>query len=291
MEFSVKKYINLLDKGKFDDASQYRISKIPKKLYKFIYLNDTLECGKACSYTEMNKKKLSALNKGEFWLSTIKNLNDPFELKALFSNEDVIKSYNCPIELKEHLINSYLDGTLIGSFTSNLTNDMPMWAHYANNHRGFCIEYEINKPKFFYKVSYESERIEVNNITMNTINLILKDIDEGLTNRERKELDIYQQIFFHNSIIKHISWKNENEYRLLFPKYELEKFIPVNNNGVLVNNKVIGIKPKGIYIGMATDEKNKKELIKIANKLKISSYQMYFDDSSISYELKYKEIY
>ena len=202
----------------------------------------------------------------------------------------MIKSYNYPIELKRALIDSYLDGFLIGSFTTNLDNNMPMWAHYTNNHKGFCIEYEIYKPKFFYKVSYENERIEINNIIMNTINLILKDIENGLTNKERNNLEMYNQILFHNSIIKHKSWKYENEYRLLLPKEVLKKFIPITETGGLVNNEVMGIKPTGIYIGMAATKNTIQRLIQISNKLSISAYDMYFDDKSTSYELKYKKV-
>lgn len=290
MEFMNKKYINLLNEGKYEEASQYRSSNIPKKLYKFISLNDVPNCEKECVYLEINNKKLSSLEEGKLWLSTIKCLNDPFELKALFSNEEVIKSYNYPIEFKRALIDSYLDGILIGSFTTNLNNNMPMWAHYTNNHKGFCIEYGVYKPKFFYKVSYENERIEVNNIIMNTINLILKDIENGLTNKERNNLEMYNQILFHNSIIKHRSWKYENEYRLLLPKEVLKNFIPITETGGLVNNEVMGIKPTGIYIGMSATKNTRQRLIQISNKLSISAYDMYFDDKSTSYELKYKKV-
>lgn len=290
MVFTVEKYIELIMEGKYEEAIGYRGSNIPRKLYKFIYLNDEPECEKECAYLEINNKKLSSLEEGKLWLSTIKSLNDPFELKTLFSKEEVIKSYNYPIEYKRILINSFLDGFLIGSFTTNLTNNMPMWAHYANNHKGFCIEYEVHKPTLFYKVSYENKRIEINNIIMNTINLIFKDIDNTLNNKEKNELDMYRQILLHNSIIKHKSWEYENEYRLLLPKKMLEKFNPITEAGGLVDNEVMGIKPTGIYIGMEATKNTRERLIQISNKLNISLYDMYFDDESTSYDLKYNKI-
>lgn len=286
MTFINKEYIDLLKKGRYEEANRYRISNIPKKLYKFIYLNDVSKCKEECYYLEDNKKRLTTLKEGKLWISTRKSLNDPFELKTLFSNEEVIKSYNCPIGIKEILINSYLDGFLIGSFTTNF-NNMPMWAHYANNHKGFCIEYEIYKPKFFYKVSYEDERIEINNTIMNIISLIFKDIHNGLTDEERNYLEMYRQILFHNNIIKHKSWKYEDEYRLLLPK---ELFPSSTEDGGEVDNKVIGIKPTGIYIGMAAMKNIREDLIRISNELRISVYDMYFDDKSTSYELKYKKV-
>ncbi len=72
-------------------------------------------------------------------------------MKTLYLDEKVIKKYNYPIEIIKELQNQYLNGFLIGCFTENdVCNCMPMWAHYANNHRGFCVEYKINKPKFFF---------------------------------------------------------------------------------------------------------------------------------------------
>jgi len=36
-----------------------------------------------------------------------------------------------------------------------------MWAHYANNHKGFCVEYRITNPKHLYPISYEAERVAI----------------------------------------------------------------------------------------------------------------------------------
>lgn len=36
---------------------------------------------------------------------------------------------------------------------------MPMWAFYANNGRGFCIEYEVIYSNQIHKVFYEPDRI------------------------------------------------------------------------------------------------------------------------------------
>ncbi len=39
MAFDIKKYIKLINEYKFNEADEYRISNVPKKLYKFIYLS------------------------------------------------------------------------------------------------------------------------------------------------------------------------------------------------------------------------------------------------------------
>jgi len=50
-----------------------------------------------------------------------------------------------------------------------------MWAHYANNHKGFCIEVSIEKPNAIFLVSYVRN---VDNIRKHNELLIYDDIDE-----------------------------------------------------------------------------------------------------------------
>lgn len=44
--------------------------------------------------------------------------------------------------------------------------NMPMWAYYANNHSGVCVEYMIDckVKKFIYPVSYDDTRAPGNSI-------------------------------------------------------------------------------------------------------------------------------
>ena len=44
MAFDIKKYIKLINEYKFNEADEYRISNVPKKLYKFIYLSKIQKC-------------------------------------------------------------------------------------------------------------------------------------------------------------------------------------------------------------------------------------------------------
>lgn len=37
---------------------------------------------------------------------------------------------------------SFVRGTC---FTLNGVQSMPMWAHYANNHKGFCVSYNVKE--------------------------------------------------------------------------------------------------------------------------------------------------
>lgn len=288
MGYDTTKYIKLMEEHKFNEADNYRIQNIPKKLYKFMYLSDIPNCNEKCDLETLNDIKINSIRNKEFWLSTCENLNDPFELKTLYVEEEKIKKYDYPMELVVQLNQAYYNGFLIGCFTTNLANNMPMWAHYANNHKGFCIEYNIKKPKFFYPISYEGERAPANVAYMNCLSLIMKEIKGTINNEEKEKLEFFNHLLFHNSTIKDISWRYENEYRLLFPKQIADQFIHVTEKGVAIRNTVLGIEITGIYIGMSCNELYKDKLLQVGNELGINVYQMYFDDRANKYELSYK---
>lgn len=285
--FNHEKYLTLIENNKTVQANIYRSENIPKKLYKYIYLDKIPTCKHKCSIESLNELKLKTLIDNNFWLSTAKNLNDPFEIKTLFVEEEKLKKYNYPVEVINKLKDFFYNAFLIGCFSSNLTNNMPMWAHYANNHTGFCVEYKINKPELFYPIFYEPSRSPASNTFMKCLYLMRKAHENTITTKEKNDLELYTNLIYHNSIIKSDMWKYENEYRLLLPQESILSN-PVEN-GLLVNNDTIGIKISAIYLGLSCNQ-YKDRLIKIGRDLGIKIYQMYFNDMSKSYDLSYKEI-
>ena len=269
--FNFKQYINLITERKFDEARKFKDDNIPKIMYKFISLNEPTNCNKSCKYDNISQEKINSIKENKFWLSTPENLNDPFELKSFYINEEKIKKYNYPIELVNKLISSSRD-ILIGCFTTRFLDNLPMWAHYANNHSGVCIEYEINEPKLFFPISYEGERVPGNVVIMKCLSLIAKDINGKITDKEKEDLQFYQSIIFHNNLIKDTSWKYEDEYRLIYPSFFIPDAILNDKGGILLNNTTLGIKIKNIYLGMNCNEVYKKQLIDVSSKLNVGIY-------------------
>ncbi len=81
--FDLNKYISLLYEEKFIEADSYRISNMPKKIYKYI----SLKSMNSCSYTEKcmneeeeNNKKITSIRDNKLWLSTYNNLIDSDEI-------------------------------------------------------------------------------------------------------------------------------------------------------------------------------------------------------------------
>lgn len=287
MTFDKNMYMQFIFNREFEKADEYRKSNIPKKLYKFIYLNDTPKCGDKCEYENINNVKIESIVNNKFWISTRENLNDPFELNSLFIQEEIIEKHGYPIELVKGVLKIHTE-YLIGCFTTNLTNNLPMWAHYANNHKGICIEYNVVSPNLFYPVMYERGRHISNNICMNFVGLSLRDMEGKLTEVQRDDLELYNQIIFHNTIIKDESWGYEKEYRYIIPKMVFKsKDI---KGGILVDNKTMGIEINGIYLGIRCEDEYKDKFINVAKDLNVKIYQMCFNEKADDYALDYNEI-
>lgn len=287
MTFNKNKYINFIINQEFEKADEYRKNNVPRKLYKFIYLNDIPKYGNECEYENKNMKKIDSILNNKFWVSTYDNLNDPFELKSIFIEEEKIEEFGYPLELVEELLKIYRE-YLIGCFTTNITSNLPMWAHYANNHKGICIEYKVVSSNLFYPVIYERGRNLSNKVCMNFLALASKDMEGNITEQEKDELELYNQILFHNTMIKDKSWEYENEYRYIIPKMICSN--KEVKGGVLLDNRTVGIEISGIYLGMCCEEKYKNMLIDIAKNLGIKIYQMCFNEKADDYALDYKEI-
>ena len=99
--FDLNMYITLLSEEKFIEADSYRKSNMPKKIYKYISLKSMNSCSyssKCINEEEENQKKINSIRDGMIWLSTYNNLNDPFELSALYIDEEKLKEAGWPAD-------------------------------------------------------------------------------------------------------------------------------------------------------------------------------------------------
>lgn len=250
---------------------------IPNTLYKFCSLDDN---------EKLNKKKFKTLENKQIFMSSIKDFNDPFDCKASFYDSNQLAR----IKGLEHVGGKFIDDFtafyLGTALTANDTNCMPMWAHYSNNHQGFCVSYDMKNSEntelagCTFPVQYTNERLDITSFMKKYANMVLSEIDKQ-TSQGKKQIGIYDlsliymQLYLCN--IKHLSWQYEKEFRCT---------MAVKAKGMPYVNAV----PKSIYIGMNCSDKNKKELIKIAKKLSIPIYQMRFNEISADYSLEQIEL-
>lgn len=198
---------NYIKEGLSLQLADLSINEVPSSLYM---------------YRPINEKTIALIHGQYLLFSEPKDFNDPLDSRF------------CLEQVHEKEIKNVLSDIKIRCFSSG-ENAEPlntlMWAHYAENHTGIAIEYEllpniVNKLKkeyFFNSINYSQTLVH---------------------NMQLIEFQDYVKAFF----TKDPYWKYENEYRLLTFKNELEEGYKLSNC----------IKIKSITFGYKTNNEYKK---------------------------------
>jgi hypothetical protein len=169
----------------------------------------------------------------------------------------------------------FSDFVRISAFTCNGVESVPMWAHYANNHKGFCVSYSKHvkeNGEIFARalpVEYREERIDITDIIFEL--LIVSSVKQMVESKGQKKFleenleidDItlsYISMLLYN--IKHKVWAHEKEIRCAVQKNETS------------NIQHLPAIPKEIFIGTKCSPKHARELFNIANELNVPFYGM-----------------
>jgi len=288
MSFTFTEYLRLISDQKIDEAYEYRCINVPKTLYKYSRLLGNQLCQESTTHRcekikEKNERKFQALENNLLWMPTFNHLNDPFEFKALYLNKQSLEDHGWQISELENLFKGIKGLFLLASFSQNLTNNIPMWSHYANNHKGFCVEYRITNPKHLYPISYEAERVA---IASSITKMISKFSSYGETKipENDPELRLYFNIIYHMTIMKHKSWEYEKEYRAIYYNMAAKKF------GNRVHLSDLGLEVSKIYVGADCDIENRQRLLHIATRLNCEINEMYLDEYDPSFELRFQAL-
>jgi len=281
MSFDILEYIGLINNNKHDEASDLKNKSVPNKIYRFVSLSD-----KHANENEkmLDDRKLSNLKNNQIWLSKHKTFNDPFDTKSFIAST----SEYAPVEQVKFKDNIRM-ACNIGCFTDEIEENIPMWAHYANQHKGFCIEYEVINKELIYPVYYTDSRIETVIFEDLVKELLYKKIYSDDTESE-KRLKRMQSIINISFCIKHESWKYENEYRLFYNEFtKYISKIEENKNGVLVKLEDVGLKIKSIYTGLNCNGHDKRKFKTICKNLNIDMYEAKIKENSTSYSLYFEK--
>lgn len=246
---------------------------IPDTLFKFYSLNDN---------RKLNQKKFKTLQNKQIFMANIKDFNDPFDGKAFFYDSNQLAD----IKRLEHIGGKIIDdftafhrGTAL---TANNTSCMPMWAHYSNNHQGFCVAYDMKNPAntalsgCTFPIQYTDQRLDITSFMKKYVSMVSFEIDrqtaQGIKKIVINDLSlIYVAQYLSN--IKHLTWQYEKEFRC-------------TNGAKAKGMPYIDAVPKAIYIGMNCNEQNRKELISIAKQQSVPIYEMKLNDLSENYSLE-----
>lgn len=132
----------------------------------------------------------------------------------------------------------------ISSFSERVDSIL-MWAHYADNHKGFCIEYDFtisDIKNYLFPVIYQENIFDFSCVF----------------NQEAR----VQALII--SLIKAIDWSYEREWRIVVPREQ-----PVED-GILVNVP----KAKSVYMGSHIEDENEKIIIDLCRRKDINLFKM-----------------
>ena len=178
--------------------------------------------------------------------------------------------------------------TFITCFSEDI-HSVTMWSHYANSHHGFVLEYDTkafrlkcqfcdqlkqcNKAAIcnLYPVIYQKQRYDATDFLGwyigRSMGLPIKNPD---TFTSSKAL-----------LYKSSQWSYEKEWRLIVSK--MNDF--QDKNPVCIDH----LRPTAIYYGTRISPINKKMLHLIAKEKGIQEYQMYIDNKSYNYSVKFRK--
>lgn len=245
----------------------YRIARlqVPKRLYKYFSLStDNI----------LNMKKLDTLAAQQVYMADVEELNDPYDGYGYIcdraSIERALRSAGFDFD---PAILDFASMLRIASFTSCAADSMPMWAHYAGNHEGYCVEYcldgeNANLTRDVFPVQYTDTRIDITEPVKRELLNQLTISKLSLFSGGNMKVDVQKLVFLAILLenVKQTSWAYENEYRLTIPTASSP-------------SKFAGATPHAIYIGMNCDDGHKhtedrKRLLSIGADLDIPVYEM-----------------
>lgn len=166
------------------------------------------------------------LNK-QLYAAHFENLNDPME--GFFS-------YHSHLESLAKEIRNEKSKLKICSLSKSFDNPI-LWAHYANDFKGICIEIEVEEDNPNYSIEEMNYNMGTHTIGNGLFDENIPPFDwaKGLLTRKYKE------------------WTYEQEVRIL-------SFERIIKNGISI---------KAIYLGARISEINKKVIKKIASEISI----------------------
>lgn len=236
-------------------AMQYKSKYIPEYLYKYQPIGKANE----------RKMRLNTLQREQLWASRVGFLNDPFEFKMLYAEQNIdnIKEFYDDVLDRNEVI-----------CLSGRWNDKLMWAHYASSHSGMCLKYEFvygSKGQVF-PVEYVKKR---QNIAQELIEWIecKRQVIDNLENNQSMTPEQMRKMYMCQRMMctKDWVWKYEKEYRVItrnhkdiedneFDNYKKEM-------GSLHLSEEFGLRLSEIYVGLNCTDENKRAIIGTAKKI------------------------
>lgn len=251
------------------EIGKYYQTAAPQYLYK--YYGDNLD-------------RLETIKKNKMWYSAPCNFNDVFECEAAIDKDSIVEDIMRQIlpakmlSIKKNQKQSFdeemypaienmknvfqsLRETYGVTCFSEKDDSLLMWAHYANNNRGICVEYDLRKinqelhftpiPIVYSKKRVIFDKFNLMNSENDTIRILIKSITT-----------------------KSDEWTYENEWRIIREKQTCENDWDESRKGALLEM----ISPSAIILGCATTKEFENDVKEYCINKKIDLYKMEKDE-------------
>jgi hypothetical protein len=175
-------------------------------------------------FRPFNKTSIELLVNKELWFARPDSLNDPFECQfdfdTMFDELNALPNINkSDIDRKKESAFNIFNSLGICSFSRTRKNQL-MWAHYADEHKGFCIGFnEVILSKS--ETALKSVNVKYQSKTPKKEALI--KIKGDPTNAE---LTLNSEAMYSIIGTKYTSWKYERERRLIIASSNTYSFTP-----------------------------------------------------------------
>ena len=227
-----------------------------------------------------------------------KEMLDNAKYSIAQANDESIEKYSEIVASMKEPLNELIDNkteeavqtvklmTFIACFSEDI-HSVTMWSHYANSHKGFALEYDTKA--FRLKCQFCDQLKQCNKAAFcNIFPVIYQKLRYDATDflgwyiGRSMGLPIKNPDTFTSSkalLYKSSQWSYEKEWRLIVSR--LKDF--QDKTPICIDH----LKPTAIYFGSRISPINKKMLHIIAKEKGISEYQMYIDNKSYNYSVKY----
>jgi Protein of unknown function (DUF2971) len=224
----------------------------PARLYRYRSLKDETQL----------ERELLALNEGYLWCSRFEDLNDPMEGAFLTDKWKEIFDTRY-LDLKEYIFDRK---STLGICSFSEVNDHElMWAHYADQFRGICFEYSVER------------LLNVLDDDVDLVRLFYNEKAYRLGLSAGSDRAIAKKVLSH----KNHRWLYEREWRVLSPTIGK---VSLNKDNCISR----------VYIGNRIKPEYKEKILaalsgkRIAYKiLEIDGYSIRFDDPQ---KTKFKKV-
>lgn len=247
--------------------------------------SDSIRPAHLFKYYAVSDYSVSGLRGREVFYSAPSKFNDPFDCRLQFADERILvadlrrlihsevsikqgtqKANEVAMNLNPQLqklpqaeIRSSLQAALRHQFEnrgvccfSEVCDNLLMWGHYANGHRGFCLEFDTSYPLFYrvHPVTYSA-------------NLPLVSVRESIYD------DGLEPMFRAAVLTKSVDWSYEKEWRVLH-----EAADTVFHYGVGAF--------KAVYFGAAIAAADREKLVAALQGTSTPMFQMRLSDTGYS---------